>query len=303
LGPTWFYSDMAMRQERPVISPGQPERAGAAKSARRAYEALAPLYDAFTASHDYELWLGQLLPVLQAHGLPSRGRLLDVACGTGKSFLPMVSRGWSVAGCDISPAMIEIAREKVSEGATPVDLMVADMRSLPLLGEFDLAWCLTDALNYLLSAEDLASALRSMARNLVPGGLVAFDVNTLLSFRTFFAERTVVEHDGLRLIWSGLGDREDSGGRFASATFEVQPLDTGDAEAARRAVGLPRETHRQRLFPEPEVASALEEAGLECLDVYGHHYDAVFERPLGEDRHTKAVYVARKPRGGSARTA
>ncbi|MGN6256970.1 MAG: class I SAM-dependent DNA methyltransferase [Solirubrobacterales bacterium] len=273
------------------------KRGESAEEARQAYDAIASLYDAFTESHDYELWLGELLPVLNAYDLPPRGKLLDVACGTGKSFIPMVPRGWSVTGCDISPAMIEIAQAKVSGTAMPVELMVSDMRNLPLLGEFDLVWCLTDALNYLLSAENLASAMRSMARNLRPGGLVAFDVDALLSFRGFFANKTVVEHDGLRLIWTGLGSREGSGGRIACATFEVEPLDLADEEAVRRAARVPREFHKLRLFPQMEVLAALADAGLEVLEVFGHHYDAVFEQPLDEDRHTKAVYVARKPTG------
>src|SRR3954467_8513306 len=116
-----------------------------------AYEAIAPVYDEFTAHHDYGLWLGALLPEAERHGLRT-GRLLDVACGTGKSFIPMLERGWQVTACDISAAMVELARAKVGDA---VDLSVADMRELPELGRFDLVWCLDDAINYLLSGEEL----------------------------------------------------------------------------------------------------------------------------------------------------
>ncbi len=37
-----------------------------------AYEAIAPVYDDFTAHHDYELWLGALLPKAERHGLGGR---------------------------------------------------------------------------------------------------------------------------------------------------------------------------------------------------------------------------------------
>ena len=33
-------------------------------------------------------------------------RLLDLACGTGKSFEPFVRRGFEVTGCDASPRML-----------------------------------------------------------------------------------------------------------------------------------------------------------------------------------------------------
>ena len=51
--------------------------------------------------------------------------------------------------------------------------------------------------------------------------------------------------------------------------------------------------HRQRHFPEAEVLAALESAGLECLEVFGHGEDAVLQQPLDDEVHTKAVYIAR----------
>src|SRR5215204_5789334 len=140
------------------------------------YQAMAPVYDDFTAHHDYDGWLADLLKILEGHGLTGR-RLLDVACGTGKSFLPMLPRGWQVTGCDLSPAMVARAREKV--GAS-VELSVADMRELPRLGEFDLVWTLDDAINYLLSVDELEAALRGMRDNLAATGLLMFDVNEIL---------------------------------------------------------------------------------------------------------------------------
>ncbi|HWB68413.1 MAG TPA: class I SAM-dependent methyltransferase, partial [Solirubrobacterales bacterium] len=92
----WVYGDMD------VAATSEREK----ESAKLAYEAIAPVYDEFTAHHDYELGLGGLLPELERRGLRGK-RLLDVGCGTGKSFLPMLERGWEVSGCDISAGMIE----------------------------------------------------------------------------------------------------------------------------------------------------------------------------------------------------
>jgi SAM-dependent methyltransferase len=255
------------------------------RGAEIAYDAIAPVYDDFTAHHDYEMWLGNLLPKLEANGLEGR-RLLDVGCGTGKSFIPMMERGWEVTACDISAAMVELARAKVG-GA--VELSVADMRELPSFGEFDLVWCLDDAVNYLLDGEELERSLRGMGRNLAGGGLLMFDVNTLAVYRTFFAEEVVVERDGRRLIWKGQSGAGAGPSSICEARFEVEPL-PGEPP-------IPVATHRQRHFPEAEVLAALESAGLECLDVYGHHYDAVPKQPLDEVEHTKAVYIAQRAPG------
>lgn len=252
--------------------------------AELAYEAIAPVYDDFTAHHDYELWLGNLLPELERHGLGG-GRLLDVGCGTGKSFIPMLERGWEVTACDISASMLKLARAKVGEAAA---LSVADMRDLPTFGDFDLVWALDDAVNYLLSTEELERALSGMRANLAPGGLLMFDLNTLQSYRTFFAETQVVEAHGRRLIWRGRASADTPPGSISEASFEVEVLAT---DGNHEEIGA--EMHRQRHFPEEEVLAAMERAGLECLEVFGHGFDAVLQQPLDDLAHTKAVYLAR----------
>ena len=67
------------------------------------------------------------------HGLAGR-RLLDVACGTRKSFVSLLERGFEVTACDISPEMVAEARYR-AEGRA--ELHVADMRRLLVLGEFN----------------------------------------------------------------------------------------------------------------------------------------------------------------------
>ncbi|HET7444946.1 MAG TPA: class I SAM-dependent methyltransferase [Solirubrobacterales bacterium] len=250
-----------------------------------AYQAMAPAYDAFTAHHNYDLWLGHMLPKLEQHGLAG-DRLLDAACGTGKSFLPMRRRGWTVTGTDISPAMIDVARAKVA-GDDGVELGVADLRELPVLGEFDLVWALADAVNYLLDPDELVAALAGLGRNLAPTGLLVFDTNTLQTYRTFFAEEEVVDGGDCRLIWKGRTAPNAPAGVLAEATFEAEPIEPGGG--GRR---IPPTLHRERHFPEADVRAALERAGLVLLGVYGHHYDAIPHQPLDEDHDIKAIYIA-----------
>jgi ubiquinone/menaquinone biosynthesis C-methylase UbiE len=253
------------------------------RDAEIAYEAIAPVYDDFTAHHDYELWLGNLLPELERLGLRGK-RLLDVACGTGKSFIPMLTRGWEVTANDISPAMVELARAKVGDA---VALSVADMRALPEFGQFDLVWCLDDAVNYLLSVEELEQALGGMRRNLGSEGLLMFDVNTLRTYRGFFSEEVVVERDGRRLVWTGRSEPDVGPSQISEASFEVWPLGGGDEPL------IAAETHRQRHFTEAELLAGLASAGLEALEVFGHGEDAILKQPFDDLAHGKAVYLAR----------
>jgi SAM-dependent methyltransferase len=255
-----------------------------AEWAERAYEAMAPVYDDFTAHHEYDAWIADLLVALEHRGLQGR-RLLDVGCGTGKSFMPMLPRGWEVTACDISPAMLELAREKAGEA---VRLEVADMLALPSFGEFDLIWAIDDAINYLLSPEELERALAGMRANLAPTGLLLFDVNELLAYRTFFAETMEVEQGGRRLVWKGMADADVAPGSICESRLKVASDDSQDGPGE-----APAHTHRQRHFPEAEVLAALEGAGLECIDVYGIYTDGLLKQPLDQSTHTKAIYIAR----------
>src|SRR6187401_1049105 len=94
-------------------------------SAAEAYEGLAPFYDVLTREHDYEGWTYHLEQAALGFGV-SGSRLLDAACGTGKSFLPFLARGYEVTACDVSPGMVELARLK----APAVEPFVADIRAL-----------------------------------------------------------------------------------------------------------------------------------------------------------------------------
>jgi SAM-dependent methyltransferase len=241
------------------MNSSQQSTASADRHAEVAYEQIAPVYDDFTAHHDYDRWIADLLRLGAAHGL--RGdTVLDVGCGTGKGFLPLLGLGWKVTAADISPSMAELARAKAGPA---VRVEVADMRELPTYGSFDLVLCLDDAINYLHTPAELERALRAMAANLAPDGILIFDSNTLTTYRTFFGERVVVEARGRRLIWEGQTGGHAEPGQISEATFEVEPLAPGSGPS------IPPEVHRQRHHPEPELRSALAAAGLEVAGLYG----------------------------------
>jgi SAM-dependent methyltransferase len=252
----------------------------ATETAAAAYDAFAPFYDRFTAHHDYELWTGGLLRLAYRHGLTGK-RLLDAGCGTGKSFLPLLERGFEVTACDQSPAMLEVAASKAADA---VELHCRDLRELGPLGEFDLITCLDDVVNYVTEPDELGAALSGLARNLRPGGLLLFDANTLATYRTFFRETVVVEEPGLVMVWRGLAGEDFPAGGLACATLDA--FSEGDA-------GWYRATshHEQRHHPRQSVDRCVGGAALRCLGVYGQDPAVNFDGELDELRHSKAVYV------------
>jgi SAM-dependent methyltransferase len=252
-----------------------------ATHALRTYERLAPWYDALTADYDHETWLSKLEAWAVAHGLHGR-RLLDVACGTGKSFLPLLRRGYEVTACDLSPACVQATRGKLRPGEART--AVADMTALPDAGSFDLVTCLDDALNYVVSPHDLVRAFAAVRRSLAPGGLYLFDLNTLATYRTTFAQRADDARGDLRFTWAGHASPSTSPGAEARATVEVR--------SEERVVA--RATHRQRHHAPATVAACLEAAGLRVESVLGQTTGCVLHREPDELTRTKTVVLARR---------
>jgi SAM-dependent methyltransferase len=253
-----------------------------ASDTRAAYDALAPVYDGLTAHHDYEGWLAQLLGLAHHHGLAGT-RVLDVACGTGKSFMPLVRRGYGVTACDLSPAMFALARRRAR--GHRVRVSVADMRQLPVLCErADLVTCLDDAVNYLHDPAELRVGLAGMRANLRTGGLLVFDVNTLATYRSVFCEG-VSWGDGARRYASAGEPRPVKAGALFATTLRA--WQDGALVAESRQV--------QRHHGAAALERALRDVDLEPLGLYGSAADGSHERPPDERRHVKFVAVARRP--------
>lgn len=234
------------------------------------YDALAFAYDALTADYDHQRWLERLLELAAAFGLGGR-RLLDVACGTGKSFLPLADAGWQVTGCDLSQAMLDVAASK----RTGARLVRADMRRLPTFGRFDLVLCLDDALNHLTDEQDLRAALTGMRRNLRPGGLAIWDLNTLAMYRGAFAASWACERDNLFIAWRGLTSPDLQPGGLASVDIDVFAPDASRWDRTTT-------THAQRHWPSPTVHAAMTAAGLRPLALRGQSRGAHLHDELDE---------------------
>ncbi|GAB3572336.1 class I SAM-dependent methyltransferase [Amycolatopsis endophytica] len=92
-------------------------------------------------------------------------RVLDAACGPGLYAAELAARGADVTGLDISPRMIELARERVPGGEFRVHDLDSPLDWLPDASADLVLFAL--ALEYL---DDRVSALRELRRVLRPAG-------------------------------------------------------------------------------------------------------------------------------------
>jgi ubiquinone/menaquinone biosynthesis C-methylase UbiE len=110
-------------------------------------------------------------------------RVLDAGCGSGPLAAALRAKGAIVTGFDASPAMIELARQRLGEDA---DLRVADLgQALPFPdGAFDDA-VVSLVLHYL---RDWTAPLAELRRVLKPGGRLLLSVNHPTVYKVFYPE-------------------------------------------------------------------------------------------------------------------
>ena len=126
----------------------------------------ADLYDPLYATFkDYPAEVERLRELIGG-----RQTLLDVACGTGKH-LELLREHYDVAGLDLDPELLAIARERLPG----VELYEGDMTDFELGRRFDVVTCLFSSIGYVLTVERLHDAIAAMARHLEPGGLLVVE--------------------------------------------------------------------------------------------------------------------------------
>ena len=134
------------------------------------YNRLAPIYD--TRWHNYlDRSLSFLLDFAE---IPLQASILDLACGTGELTRKILEKNpqQAITGVDISPAMLEIAKDKL-EAYPQVKLFNASVTALPFDSQsFDLVIC-ANAFHYFQSPQ---LALVEMKRLLkAQGKLIILD--------------------------------------------------------------------------------------------------------------------------------
>jgi len=98
-----------------------------------------------------------------ALGRLRRGTVLDAACGTGRITALLQRNGFRATGCDVSPAMMAVARRRLASLGYDVPLVETSVECLPYPDQsFDAATCVGLLMH--LDADVRVRALRELAR-------------------------------------------------------------------------------------------------------------------------------------------
>lgn len=220
--------------------------------------------------------------------LGGSGRLLELACGSGRITGALLRDGHTVVGVDLSPTMLRRAAtriDRLGRAARERAMLVrADMRGFALAARFPLVIMAFNAFEHLYTRVEVAACLERVRAHLEPDGRFVFDVqNPNLRWLSRDPSRrwarTVFRHPttGERMVYTTNHDY-DPVSQIALIRFYYGPA--GGMPGPERVVHL-----SQRKFFPAELEALVTHCGFTVERRYGD-----FERqPLDGDAESQVL--------------
>lgn len=244
------------------------------------YRDFAAVYDRLMSDADYPRRTDELCRLFRKYDREPT-LLLDLACGTGGFSNEFAERGTQVIGVDISPEMLDVARNRSVDKGLDVLYLCQDAAKLDLYGTVDGAICCMDSLNHITDYERLCRAISRVSLFLEPGRLFIFDVNTEYKHEKVLADNTfIIDEPGIYCVWDNEYDPKT---HITTATldfFEEKP----DGSYERSG-----DTVEERYYTPAELDRAITVAGLETVAVCGE-----FSELPPAEASERVVYITRK---------
>lgn len=230
------------------------------------YDSIAPFYDIEHAQFDEDLDMYRNFAELCG------GRILELACGSGRLLLPLARDGYTLTGVDTSAAMLEIARRALEEAGSAgrCQLVQQDMCTLQLQEKYRLAMIALGSFGHIVTRTLQQQALASIRRHLSTGATFILDISN--------EDARYMESMGGQILHHGSWQLDDG----TIVTHFVSPASSHtmhllelthfydvhkQGEAVRRTVT----STQLYLFERNEAELLLEQAGFVVKNVYGDY--------------------------------
>lgn len=210
--------------------------------------------------------------------------ILDVGCGTGRHYIPLMQKGYKVTGLDMSQNMLNVLKRKARESKIKPHVFRKDMREIDFVEKFDAAICMNSAFMYLLTDEDILRALRAFQGALKPGGVVIIDIMNFLSLLGRYKENIVESYskDGIKVELAISHSIEDVPAIWNHQEFGIID-DNGE-------IITYHEFHRFRMLNYNEMRRFLSEAGFCEIRCFGEFV----AREETKSNSKRLIFVATK---------
>jgi SAM-dependent methyltransferase len=109
------------------------------------------------------------------------GKVLELACGTGRLLVPFREEGAKIEGLDISGDMLAVCRKKLFEKNLTAELYEQNLVDFSLEKQYELIFISGGSFQLIDDSGEVQKSLKNVHRHLQPGGRFALDIcNPLL---------------------------------------------------------------------------------------------------------------------------
>lgn len=113
--------------------------------------------------------------ILRTTGIFPPARVLDLPCGPGRHSVLFARQGFRVTAADLSPLMIQKAREKAEQEKVEIEFVQEDIRKFSSELKFDLTLNLFTSFGYFDDDEENFGIIRKMSQLTISGGWFVLD--------------------------------------------------------------------------------------------------------------------------------
>lgn len=192
-------------------------------------------------------------------GAQGPGRVLDMACGTGRHSHELARRGFEVVGVDISPDLLAIAEADAKSESLSASFVAADLRQLDYEEEFDFVLNLNDgAIGYFETEEDNHRTFEVISAALRLGGGNLLQLPNVLYAENHLPQKTWIAGEGMVEL---IDHRWEPRTRYLEGS--TMPILVG--EVFEGVAPIP---FRQRLYSVEELTEVYSSVGMELAGVF-----------------------------------
>ncbi|GCF11913.1 class I SAM-dependent DNA methyltransferase [Dictyobacter arantiisoli] len=230
------------------------------------YDLIAPFYDIEHAHFAEDLDMYHNFAELCG------GKILELACGSGRVMLSLADEGYEITGIDNSSEMLNIAREALTEAgvAARCTLLEQDLCDFHVEQKFRLAIIALGSFAHITKRKDQQRALAAVRAHMSPGGTFIVDISN--------GDARYMENLSGQVLHQGTW-QDDEGNYFthfvspasATHTHQLELTHFYDRHVQGGNVERTVVTTQLYLFERSEMELLLEQAGFVVKNVYGDH--------------------------------